>query len=939
MGLNLSEIYRPWGKFARDKRLVRWLVIFVIVALYVLLFPLLHQIFGWISISFSWCFVALAIWFWGLRGGVLSAVSAFLLNVVLLKNTGGELLGGPIAFIFFVSIAAILGRLRDLSLRLRVQLSERKEIEEALRNAQNVLELRVAERTANLETANEQLQREVAERKQTEKLLGESEAKYRELVQHANSIIVRFDTQGRITFFNEFAESFFGYTEDEILHHNLVGKIVPQTESSGRDLSEMIEDMIRNPARYVQNENENIRRNSERAWIAWTNKAILGQDGSVSEILCIGMDITDRKQAEDALRKSETTLKSIFRAAPTGIGMVSNRILQRVNERLCEMVGYSADELVGQSARILYPSEEEFKWVGEEKYAQIREQGAGTVETRWKRKDGSIIDVLLSSTPIDPADPSVAVTFTALDITDRKQAKKSLRESEERLHNVYNTAPLAFIVWDINTHVTDWNKKAEEVFGWSKKEVVDFNFFNFLIPEKDRPHVEDIVDALLKNNLPSHTINENLTKDGKIITCEWNNSPLHDNDGNIIGAISLGLDITERKQAEKDLREGQEKIARLQKMESLGLLAGGVAHDLNNVLSGIISYPELLLLDLPEDSRLRKPIETMEKSGHRAVAIVQDLLTVARGVATIKEPLNLNDIIREYLQSPEFHKLKEYHPAVTIRTHLDNDLLSMAGSLVHIRKVAMNLVSNASEAIEGNGNVVISTFNRYVDKPLKGYDEVKTGEYAVLAVSDDGSGIPSEDLSRIFEPFYTKKVMGRSGTGLGLAVVWNVVQDHQGYIDAQSTANGTTFEIYFPVTREAIMDKESSIPIGDYKGTGELILVVDDVDTQREIACNILNTLGYKAKAVSSGEEAVKYLQEHTVDLILLDMIMDPGISGRETYERVIKIHPNQKAVIVSGFAKTEEVREAQRLGAGPYIKKPFTLEKIGLALKDELAK
>ena len=573
------------------------------------------------------------------------------------------------------------------------------------------------------------------------------------------------------------------------------------------------------------------------------------------------------------------------------------------------------------------------------KYAQIREQGAGTVETRWKRKDGSIIDVLLSSTPIDPADPSVAVTFTALDITDRKQAKKSLRESEERFHNVYNTAPLAFIVWDINTHVTDWNKKAEEVFGWSKKEIVDFNFFDFLIPEKDRPHVEDIVGALLKNDLPSHTINENLTKDGKIITCEWNNSPLHDNDGNIIGAISLGLDITERKQAEKELREGQEKIARLQKMESLGLLAGGVAHDLNNVLSGIISYPELLLLDLPEDSRLRKPIETMEKSGHRAVAIVQDLLTVARGVATIKEPLNLNDIIREYLQSPEFHKLKEYHPAVTIRTHFDNDLLSIACSLVHIRKVAMNLVSNASEAIEGSGNVVISTFNRYVDKPLKGYDEVKTGEYAVLAVSDDGSGIPAEDLERIFEPFYTKKVMGRSGTGLGLAVVWNVVQDHQGYIDAQSTANGTTFEIYFPVTREAIMDKESSIPIGDYKGTGELILVVDDVDTQRDIACNILNTLGYKAKAVSSGEEAVKYLQEHTVDLILLDMIMDPGISGRETYERVIKIHPNQKAVIVSGFAKTEEVREAQRLGAGRYIKKPFTLEKIGLALKDELAK
>ena len=181
--------------------------------------------------------------------------------------------------------------------------------------------------------------------------------------------------------------------------------------------------------------------------------------------------------------------------------------------------------------------------------------------------------------------------------------------------------------------------------------------------------------------------------------------------------------------------------------------------------------------------------------------------------------------------------------------------------------------------------------------------------------------------------------MGRSGTGLGLAVVWNVMQDHQGYIDVQSTENGTTFELYFPITREAIADRESSMPFGDYKGAGEKILVVDDVDTQREIGCNMLNTLGYKTKAVSSGEEAVEYLKEHTVDLILLDMIMDPGINGRETYERIVKDHPNQKAIIISGFAETDEVMEAQRLGAGQYIKKPITLERIGLVVKEELEK
>jgi len=200
-------------------------------------------------------------------------------------------------------------------------------------------------------------------------------------------------------------------------------------------------------------------------------------------------------------------------------------------------------------------------------------------------------------------------------------------------------------------------------------------------------------------------------------------------------------------------------------------------------------------------------------------------------------------------------------------------------------------------------------------------------------------GILQVDFDRIFEPFYTKKVMGRSGTGLGLAVVWNVVQDHKGYIAVTTDENGSIFELYFPITRDEVSDKDLSIPIKDYKGDGETILVADDVENQRDISCNMLNILDYKAKTVSSGEEAIEYLKEHSVDLILLDMIMDPGINGRETYERIIKIHPKQKAIIVSGFAETDEVKEAQKLGAGQYVKKPLTLEKIGLAIKEELGK
>jgi len=181
--------------------------------------------------------------------------------------------------------------------------------------------------------------------------------------------------------------------------------------------------------------------------------------------------------------------------------------------------------------------------------------------------------------------------------------------------------------------------------------------------------------------------------------------------------------------------------------------------------------------------------------------------------------------------------------------------------------------------------------------------------------------------------------MERSGTGLGLAVVWNTVQDHKGYIDVKSSEKGTVFELYFPVTRDQITEDKENVPAAEYQGHGEKILVVDDEENQREIACGMLTKLDYKAEAVSSGQEAIKYVKENPVDLIVLDMVMPKGINGRDTYEEIIKIRPRQKAIIASGYAKTKEVDMAQKLGAGKYIKKPYTLEKVGLAVKEELGK
>jgi PAS domain S-box-containing protein len=519
--------------------------------------------------------------------------------------------------------------------------------------------------------------------------------------------------------------------------------------------------------------------------------------------------------------------------------------------------------------------------------------------------------------------------------TKRKKAEAALSESEERYKTLISTIPDIVLRTDLEGTIIFVNDIALQSTGYDKSEIYGKNIVQFIAPEDHDRLLKNI--PLMRHQKLGPKEYHMIKKDGGKLLFEANSSILQNRNGDQYGIVNVCRDITQRKQAEMEKKSLEEKLTRSQKMEALGLLAGGVAHDLNNVLSGIVSYPELILVDLPEKSKLRRPIETIKDSGHRAAAIVQDLLTVARGVAIAKEPLNINDLVNEYLLSPECHKLKQFYPAVAIKTNLDKALLNTEGSQIHIKKVLMNLVSNASEAIEGSGTVTISTMNRYIEHSLRGYDDVIRGEYAIMAITDGGSGISSDDLERVFEPFYTKKIMGRSGTGLGLAVVWNVMQDHKGYINVTSGENGTTFDLYFPITRKEISNEDRSIPYKDYRGNNEMILVVDDVESQREISSKMLETLGYRTETVSSGEKAVEYLKTHSVDLIVLDMIMDTGINGRETYERIVKIHSGQKAIIVSGFAETDDVREAQKMGAGKYIKKPVTMESIGLAVKEEL--
>ena len=382
----------------------------------------------------------------------------------------------------------------------------------------------------------------------------------------------------------------------------------------------------------------------------------------------------------------------------------------------------------------------------------------------------------------------------------------------------------------------------------------------------------------------------------------------------------------------KEQKRVQKEKLRKKRIESIGLMAGGVAHDLNNILSGIINYPELLLLKLPAESPLRTYLEKIQDSGQRAAAVVSDLLTITRGAATSREICDINAIVCQYLLSPQHENLMAQYPHIVCRTRLSVMPLYICCSTVHVTKSIMNLVTNAAEAIGSRGEIIIKT------APERDKRGPGQGRVVSLQISDNGNGIEKESLQRIFEPFYTKKIMGRSGTGLGLMVVWNTMEDHNGSVAVDSDQHGSCFTLMFPESEKMSEDDRLPEPVTQKLNGQGSILVVDDEANQRDIATAVLTTLGYDVSAVSSGEEALTYLRSRPVDLLLLDMIMEPGMNGSATYREALKLHSNQKALIVSGFSKSAEVKESCQMGAGGYLPKPYTLAQLGRAVQKILA-
>lgn len=503
---------------------------------------------------------------------------------------------------------------------------------------------------------------------------------------------------------------------------------------------------------------------------------------------------------------------------------------------------------------------------------------------------------------------------------------RNLQESERRFHDLVTLLPEMVLETDIEGTIVYANKVAKDTLRINLKGDTPPKFLDIIL-DQDQERARDHFHNSLTGN---HSSLKEFTvwgQESKSFPVLMRSAPIL-KDRTVFGARIIVIDVSERRQL-------QQQLHRDSKMKAIGLMAGGVAHDLNNILSGVISYPELMLLDLEEDSPLRRPLKAIRQSGLDASDVVSDLLTVARGIAAKTEILNPNDLIRDYLDSADFKQLLASYPLIGATTSLAPDLQNISCSPIHFRKCLMNLTTNGLEAIAGNGQLSISTENHHQETSSGPADKggLGAGDYAKIIFHDSGTGIGPDEINHIFEPFYTKKVMGRSGTGLGLAVIWNTMQDHGGIVAVTSNSHGTTFTLYFPCVEAegiTVMKQGESALI---KGRGETILVIDDEQRQRDIAGDLLTSLGYMVETSASGEEAVEYLKSHSVDMLVLDMIMSPGQNGLVTYQQILELHPAQKALIASGFAENGDVRATLSLGASGFISKPYTMQEIGSAI------
>ena len=514
----------------------------------------------------------------------------------------------------------------------------------------------------------------------------------------------------------------------------------------------------------------------------------------------------------------------------------------------------------------------------------------------------------------------------ALDITERKKAEERLRASEERFRSIVENSHDGIVIIDDNFCLEYANDEICKMMGYGPEELVGTDFRKFLDEESLGYTVERYLKRQRDEEVPPRYEINFVRKNGEEIRVEASISIVSTEMGERRTIAQL-LDITERKKAAEEKKKLEAQLRQAQKMEAVGTLAGGVAHDFNNVLQAILGYTQMLLLDRTEDDPVHAKLKRIENSAHRASELTQQLLTFSRKVESELRPLDLNSEVRQVQELLE----KTIPKMIDIEMYLQEDLWIVNADPMQMEQVMMNLGVNARDAMPEGGKLVFETENVVLDRQYcAAHLGAKPGKFVLLCISDTGIGMDKDALDHIFEPFYTTKEVGK-GTGLGLAMVYGIVKNHDGYIMCYSEPNkGTTFKIYLPVVESQSAKEKVIVEERELRGGGERILLVDDEEPLRKMGKEILERFGYRVFTVRDGESAVEAYREREgeIDLVILDLVM-PGMGGKRCLEELLCLNDSLKIVIASGYSVNGSTRDVVDAGAKGFIRKPYELRQM----------
>lgn len=764
--------------------------------------------------------------------------------------------------------------------------------------------------------------RDVTRKLEAEHELSDSQARFRTIFEHAPMGVVLLAPDGRALARNPAARRLLGIDQGECGDLSFYDFTHPDDLAVEMPL---FRELAAGRRDEYQVEKRLLCRNGRTPWVRSSVSLVRGEMGEPRYAVAIVEDIHEHRLAENALRESERRYRELTDSLPeTVFEMDLSGRLTFANRASIQQFGVTNEEVALGINIFDYIVPEDHERVRSDVRSRIAGTHAGPSEYTAVRKDGTRFPCAVSSAPVVRNGVPVGLRGFLIDISERRQAQETLRESEARFRRLSETSTTAVYRLELRPErkFSYVSPSVDQFLGYTPEEFyADPDLpYKLIHPEElSRLHSAASTRAL-ETGMTFRAIH----KDGHIIWLAQRDLAIRDSDGNVIAREGALRDLTEHMVME-------EQLLRAQRLEAAGRVAGQVAHDFNNLLSPLMAFTELLKFELSPDHPGVHYCDDMLSAVRQMAEINYDLLALGRRGLTGSAPVNLNGLVQQVVT-----EMVDKPDTLSVQVETARDLPPVNGSEAQLSRLLANLIANAREAMHDAGCLRVATENVHVDHPFDGYNRVEAGEYVRLSVTDTGYGIAPEIRTRIFDAFFTTKRTDRKrGSGLGLSVVQAIVEDHHGYLNLETAVGkGTTFAVYLPVSSvDSVWPQQKTKPMG---GT-ERLLVADDDPTQLKVAGELLKHLGYAVRTASSGEQALEALAANPVDLLILDIVMPPGIDGTETYRRALSLRPGLPAVFLSGYAESKQIVEAKKLGATAFVNKPVSLEKLAQAIRTQL--